>query len=175
MDKYELAQYNHENIQELIRFIDQKAGAVLVIYGFIITAYIEFAKELKLINPFELTGIKMLISVLTFFSSVGLIALLIFQIYIILFEIIRAKKAKNYTQEESSVLYFDHISKMSKESFITLYKELPVNKPEEELLAQVYECSCIMSSKSEKLNSSIDYLFISIISLLVFIFFTTLL
>ncbi|EWG08637.1 MULTISPECIES: hypothetical protein [Cytobacillus] len=175
MDKYQLAQYNHQNIQELIRFIDQKAGAILVIYGFIITAYIEFAKDLKFINPFELNGFKVFISLLTFLSSASLISLLIYQIYIILFEIIRAKKAENYTQEESSVLYFDHISKISKESFITLYKDLPINKSDEELLAQVYECSCIMSSKSEKLNSAIIYLFISILCLLFFIFLTTLL
>ncbi|OOE01326.1 hypothetical protein BO219_11480 [Anoxybacillus kestanbolensis] len=172
LNKYELAQYNHSNIQELIRFIDQKAGAILVIHGFILTAFIEFAKKLEFVNPFEEKNI--LLSLATFVCGVLTLSLLIYQIYVILFEIIKPKKAKHYTQEESSVLYFEHISKLSKSDFITLYHSLPDDRVHEELLAQVYECSCIMSSKSEKLNHVIKYLFVTLMFLLVFIFLTKL-
>ncbi|ESS66027.1 hypothetical protein MGMO_216c00020 [Methyloglobulus morosus KoM1] len=46
MEKQNFALESIKNIQELIRFIDQKSGAVLLVSGLIMTAFLEFSKEL---------------------------------------------------------------------------------------------------------------------------------
>lgn len=175
MDKKELLQYNHSNIQELIRFIDQKAGALLVIYGFLFTATVEFAKKLKFINPFSLKGfLDSFISISLLVVGTALISLLIYQVYIVLFGVIKPRIAQNYTQEERSIIYFDHISKRSKQEYIDHFNKISDDKfhetIEKEMLEQIYEISCIMSQKSEKFNSVLGHLFLSIFLLLVFIF-----
>lgn len=179
MNKHELLQFNHSNIQDLIKFIDQKAGALLIIYGFLFTATIEFAKDLEFINPFMLNEpIKSLFSIITFISGLAIIILLIYQIYIVLFEIIKPRGAKNYTQEEQSIIYFDHISKRSKTEFLSYFNQISDDDfgeiIEKELIQQVYEISCIMKSKSEKFNEVLKFLFISVFLLLTFILFSRL-
>lgn len=176
MDKNELLQFNHTNIQELIRFIDQKAGALLVIYGFLLTATIEFAKDLKFINPFALNNFfKSLISISTLIVGLFLIGLLIFQVFIILFEVIKPRTASNYTQDEKSVIYFKHISQQTKQEFNDRFKEISNEDIQKEMIEQVYEIACIMSQKSEKFNSLLKWLFTSIFLLLFYIFLTNLL
>lgn len=171
MDKDELMLYNHTNIQELIRFIDQKAGALLVIYGFIFTATIEFAKDLKFIDPFLLkNGWDTFQSILLFANGLFLLAILIYQVYFILFEVIKPRHAENYTQDEVSVLYFKHISKGSKEEFVSKYENISDSDIKIEMLKQIYEISRIMSQKSENFNSILKYLFGTLFSLLLFIY-----
>jgi Family of unknown function (DUF5706) len=171
MDKDELMIHNHTNIQELIRFVDQKAGALLVIYGFILTATVEFAKDLEFINPLSLkSGWESFLSVALFAIGFLLLALLIFQVYFVLFEIVKPRSAKNYTQEESSVLYFNHISKSSKDEFINLYFDITSDEIKKQMLIQIYEVSCIMSKKSENFNYILKFLFATVLCLLVFIY-----
>lgn len=171
MDKDEIMLHNHTNIQELIRFIDQKAGALLVIYGIILTATIEFAKDLKFIDPFALKkGWDTFQSILLFADGLSLLAILIYQIYFILFEVIKPRQAKNYTQDETSVLYFSHISKWSKDHFITQFDNISEVDIKKEMLKQTYEISCILSLKSENFNSILKYLFATIFLLLLFIY-----
>lgn len=171
MDKKELILHSHSDIQELIRFIDQKAGALLIIYGFIFTATIEFAKDLKLINPFALENVwDTFLSILLFLVSLLLLALLIFQIYFTLFKIIKPRRANNYTQEEVSVLYFGHTSKCSKEQFITNFRSISNVDIEKQMLEQIHEISCILSQKSENFNFILKYLFGTIFCLLLFIY-----
>lgn len=176
MDKNDLLQFNHSNIQELIRFIDQKAGALLVIYVFLFTATIEFAKDLKFVNPFAFESLpEIFSSSIVLLLGLGIIALLMYQVYVVLFEVIKPRNAKSYTQEEQSIVYFEHISKRTKEDFINHFEQIPENTINEviqkEMTQQVYEISCIMSQKSEKFNSVLKYLFISTFLLLAFIFF----
>lgn len=175
MDKNDLLQFNHSNIQELIRFMDQKAGALLVIYGFLFTATIEYAKKLSFINPLQLNnGFLTTLSIAEFVIGLLLTFLLIQQIYIVLFRIIKPRNAKNYTPEELSIVYFDHISQMNKSEYINHIEELPEDNLkiliQNELASQVHEISCIMSQKSKNFNSVLRYLFISIFLLLLFIF-----
>ncbi|MCP8615240.1 hypothetical protein [Salirhabdus salicampi] len=175
MDKNDLLQFNHSNIQELIRFIDQKAGALLVIYGFLFTATIEYAKKLSFINPFNLNnGFITTLSIVELVTGLLLIYLLIYQIYIVLFRIIKPRHASNYTQEELSIIYFDHISKQNKFEYINHIEQLPEDNLktfiQRELATQIHEISSIMSQKSKNLNSLLNYLFFSIFLLLFFIF-----
>ncbi|MEH7490844.1 hypothetical protein [Neobacillus niacini] len=171
MIKDEMMLHHHTDIQELIRFIDQKAGALLVIYGFIFTATIEFAKDLKFIDPFALkTGWDTIQSILLFALGFFLLATLIYQVYFVLFEVIKPRHAKKYTQEEVSVVYFEHTAKRSKEDFVTHYDTISEVEIRKEFLCQIYEISCILSQKSKKFNSILKYLFTTIIVLLIFIY-----
>jgi hypothetical protein len=171
MDKDELLIHNHTNIQELIRFIDQKAGALLVIYGFILTVSVELAKDLVFIDPLKLKTVWDTVqSILLFAVGFSLLALLIYQVYFVLFEIIKPRMAKKYTQEEFSVLYFDHISQKNKDEFVNLYENISTVDIKKEMLIQIYEISCIMSQKSEKFNSILKFLFWTIFLLLLFIY-----
>lgn len=176
MDKYQMLQYNHSNIQELIRFMDQKAGALLVIYGFILTILIETTKNLKLVNPFEFNSFsKGIISSSTFILGAWLLILLLYQIYVVLFQIIKPRSAKNYSPDEITTNYFKHISLLKKEKFIESYSNISSEKAEKELLDQVYEIACILNEKSEKFNCVLKLLYQSILILLAFIFLTKIL
>ncbi len=173
MDKNELLFHNHTNIQELIRFIDQKAAALLVVYGFIFTATVEFSKDLKFVNPFTFkSGWETFQSSILLAIGLLLLILLIYQVYFVLFRIIRPRAANNYNQEEASVLYFDHISKKEKQVFVTSYVNLSEADLQKEMLEQIYEISCILSRKSEKFNWVLKFLFATIIVLLLFIYFS---
>jgi hypothetical protein len=170
MDKATFALEDFKNIQELIRFIDQKAGAVLVIYGFLITAFIEFAKNLIFINPFSLSTSKAItFSIITFLSGAILILILIYQIYYILFKIIEPKVASNYCKGEQCLYYFEHISNMKKSKFMDDIMQLSEDEMLQELSGQVFEVSKIMSKKREDFCKVIRFLYVSIIILLVFI------
>ena len=179
MTKNEILQFNHSNIQELIRFIDQKSGALLIIYGFLFSATVEFAKKLFFVNPFELSSIiSTSLSLMTLITGLFLILLLIYQIYVVLFKVIKPRQAQKYTHEENSILYYQHISMQEKNEYIRHINNLDDEDFEitiqEELSAQVYEISCIMKEKSRHFNSVLKYLFISIFLLLFFIFFSSL-
>jgi Family of unknown function (DUF5706) len=170
MNKFELAQYNHANIQELIRFIDQKSAALLVIVGFILSAFVEFAKDLKFVNPFELSLNQSIYSILTLILGIVFITILLYQIYIVLFEIIRPRKAKNYTQEIMSTMYFEHISNQTKSDFVSAFKKLSDEDTHQELIEQIYECSCILNEKSIRFNEVLNYFYLLVFILLSFIF-----
>ncbi|MGE7811257.1 Pycsar system effector family protein [Lysinibacillus capsici] len=173
MEKSEVILHSHSDIQELIRFIDQKAGALLIIYGFILTATIEVSKDLKFVNPFLLDQFSdTFLSILLLVVGFILLTSLIIQIHFTLFSIIKPRKAKNYTQDEVSVLYFGHTSKRKKNDFVNNFTEISIEDIEKQMLEQIYEISCILSEKSENFNSILKYLYGTIFCLLLFIYLT---
>jgi len=176
MDKVIFALENFKNIQELIKFIDQKAGAILVLYGFIIAAFIEFTNRLFLVNPFEIGDYKKsLISIMTFVSGLALVLILLYQLYSILFDIIKPRLAKNYSKNEYSLFYFEHIAHIDKKVIIADYENITEERMLAEVIGQVYEVSKIMKKKVKKLAQIVKFFFLSIILLLIFIFFSSLL
>lgn len=175
MDKTSFALEDFKNIQELIRFVDQKAGAVLVIYIFILTTFIGIATQLNFINPFKLpNATSMIFSCLTFLSGVAIVGLMIFQIYYIIFEVIKPKKAKNYCESENCLFYFDHISNIKKSDFMKKFKDIHEQDLLDEVTSQIYEVANILSVKSEKFNIVLRYLFASLGTLLAYTLFSKL-
>lgn len=172
MDRCEFAIESFKNVQELIRFIDQKAGAVLVIYGFILTAFIDFAKKLDFVNPFDAEGFFSIVhSILTFVFGLCLTSILMYQMYILIIEILRPRLAMNYSVDKKSIYYFEHIASMQKQSYISTFQQLEnENELTAEVLEQVYEVSKIMKTKAEKLSRVMNCLYFSIVLLLIFIF-----
>lgn len=169
MDRLTFAIESFKNTQELIRFIDQKAGAVLVIYGFILTVFVDFAKKLQFVNPFELKGcIPMLHSIATLLIGSFLAGMLLYKIYILVAKILRPRLAGNYDPEKMSIYYFEHISQ-DKSAYMQTFHQIEDNKLVDEVLEQVYEVSKIMTQKSERLCHVMTSLFSTVVALLVFI------
>ncbi len=75
MDKINYALESFKNIQDLIKFADQKAGAILVVIGLIFTAFVQYLSNLtsSLTNP-------TFIGVLTFIAGIRTILCLSFAI-----------------------------------------------------------------------------------------------
>ncbi|GAB5424210.1 MAG: hypothetical protein Crog4KO_13570 [Crocinitomicaceae bacterium] len=165
MKKEEFALESFKNIQELIRFIDQKSGAVLVIAGLAFTGYIEFVDELQFV-PIDEAGF---LGVTCFLSGLCTVLCLIAVIWISIFKVLKPRLAKNYSAGEHSLFYFEHLSKLGKASTLAEYGSLTDDKMLKQLIDQQFEISQIMEKKTENLGLSFNFLFASIIALVVFV------
>lgn len=135
MNKIGFSLEDFKNIQELIRFTDQKAGAILVAYGFILTIFIECSKNLTILNPLKLTGfITIFCSIGTFISGLILIANMAYQMYFIITQILKPRLCSNYLTDKLSLFYFDHISKMTNEEFQERFRNLTEGEILDEVL-----------------------------------------
>lgn len=168
MDKTTFALEDFKNIQDLIKFMDQKAGFVLVIYGFIVTAFIEVAKNITLTNPFMLKSHEMIYTLISFITGFALVCILIYQVYFIIFNVIGPKVASNYCEGEQCLFYFEHIAKMKKPRFKTEFQKLTEDNILNEILGQVYEVSIILNKKRENFCIVTKFLYGSIIILIIF-------
>lgn len=74
---------NFKNIQELIKFADQKASGLLVVYGFLITIYINFLENTKFIGLQEASIKNWGVLIL----GLGFCITMIVQIYYVVFKI----------------------------------------------------------------------------------------
>lgn len=165
MEKVDFALESFKNVQELIRFIDQKSGAVLVIAGLAFTSYIEFAKELKLVPINEVC----FLGALCFLSGLAAFFCLIGVTWISIFRVLKPRLAKNYSEDEHSLFYFEHLSKLGKENTLKEYQNLNPTSMIKYIVDQQYEVSRILEKKTEYLGKSFNFLFVSIISLAIFI------
>mgnify|MGYP001286582983 FL=1 len=163
MDKISYALESFKNIQDLIKFADQKAGAILVMIGLIFTAFVQFLGNLS----FTLTNLTF-IGVLTFIAGIGTIACLSLVIYYSIFRILKPRVAKTYKEGELSTFYFKHISKESKNihtKFETITEEIMLK----DILDQKIEVSNILNEKIQNLSLSFVWLFFSLIFSMIFI------
>lgn len=168
MEKHIYLLENFRNIQELIRFIDQKTNFILVIYGIIMGFFVNISKELELINPFNVyLGIKLGISISLFLLGNFILIEAFYQIYIILFKILKPRKL-NQNRGDKCLFYYGDIAGMEKENFVEKIK----NAEEEEKLIhlkhQIYEISKIMKKKNDALAIVIDRLYILILMILIY-------
>lgn len=171
MEKENFAIESFKNIQQLIVFVHHKAGALLVIYGFILTAFINFTKDIRIINPFDaIDTFSVVARILAFLNGSILIALLLYEIYFIIFKIIKPQMAKHYTKNEYSLFYFEHTSNMTREKYLEEFKNMPNENILDQILQQVYEVSIILNDKTIQLSQCMKYLYVCIVLLLTFIF-----
>lgn len=170
MDKLQFAIEDFKNIQELIKFVDQKSGVLLVVYGFLLTTFVEITKNLTFINPFKLTSIlSKILSIFCFLGGSSFIIVSVIQIYIILFKIIQPKSASNYNNCDVCLYYFDHIATQTKQTFITRFGTLTdINKMTKEVLSQIYEVSKILKNKQKYFCICTKLLFASIITIIIY-------
>lgn len=163
MDKINYALESFKNIQDLIKFADQKAGAVLIIVGLIFTSFVQYMKGLT----FSLESITVL-GTLAFLSGVASIFCLTMVLYYSIFKILKPRFAKSYKNGELSTFYFAHINIESKELH-EIYNSLKDEKMLKDIIDQQIEVSNILNEKNSFLSKSFIWLFISLFTSLIFI------
>jgi hypothetical protein len=166
MNKYEYSFENYKCIQELIRFADQKAGAILVIYGFLLTMFFEVNKYNYILNPF-LYGVKMV-----FIYAIGtvFIFLMLLQMYFIIFKIIfPGKSTVNTIIGINNCLYYEYIASISQKKFIEKIKSQTDSEILYDMSVQLHETSKILKRKMDNIRIALIFLFIAIIFFVAYI------
>lgn len=169
MDKIQFSLESFRNIQELIRFIDQKAGAVFVIAGLIFTGFFDFSKELSFIDIKNWT----FLSLATFITGTSTVILLICVFYISIFKVLKPSLAKNYSLKEYSLFYYEHLVSLGKENIEKKYGDLTKTDMLKYINDQQFEVSKILNKKTKSLATSFVLLFVAIISFGFFILAST--
>jgi len=165
MDKITFALESFKNIQDLIKFVDQKSGAILVVTGLIFTGFVQFINGLIFTGPDNIT----FFSVIAFLSGLSTFVSLIFVVCLNIFGVLKPRKAKDYQIDESSLFYYDHIFKTGKDQIHAKYSDLNEERMLKDILHQQYEISGILINKTTNLNTSLFWLFASVVSVSVFI------
>lgn len=168
MEKTEFALESFKNIQELIKFVEQKSGAVLIITGFIFTGYIEYLKNLEF-TSFSSTSI---FGIIVFISSITTLISLILVIHKSIFKVLKPRLAKNYRENEFSLIYYEHLCCQERDEIYNKYKNLTEKKILKDIIGQQHEVSKILSEKTLELGKSFNYLFVSMFSVIIFIIST---
>lgn len=166
MDKLAFAIESFKNIQDLIKFADQKAGAVLILTGLILSEYIQFLGTLTFCGLNHLT----FLGILTFISSIIIFLCLLFVLYMTIFNVLKPKTAKHYQKEELSLFYYEHISRAGKDRINNEYEKIDKNIMLKNIIDQQYEISVILKRKTIALEKIFNWLFTTIISVIIFIF-----
>lgn len=166
MDKIAYSIESFKNIQDLIKFADQKASAVLVLTGLILTEYIQFLGGLKLCDLEHIYFFR----VLTFIVSVTTFTSLLFVVYKTIFDVPKPKTANHYDKEELSLFYYEHIYHAGKNKISDEYENINENIMLKNIIDQQHEISAILKRKTIALDKIFNWLFVSIISVIIFIF-----
>lgn len=163
MDKELYLLENYKNIQDQIKFIDQKTSFVTVFYIFLLTSFKDTSEILVFkVNP-NIIEFNLFIIGVIFLFHIG------WQLYLILFKIIKPRTAKNYKIHRKSTFYYEHIGQMNQNDFKSniLNSNLDEKK---EITNQIYEVSNILMRKTLYFKKAIDHLYISIVLAVLFNF-----
>jgi len=166
MDRIAYSIESFKNIQDLIKFADQKAGAVLVLTGLILSEYIQFLGGLKLSGFEHIT----FLGVLTFITSCITFSSLLIVLFMTIFDVLKPKIAKHYDKEELSLFYYEHICHAGKNKVATEYENIDEKIMLKNIIDQQHEISVILKRKTFALSIIFNWLFVSIVSVILFIF-----
>jgi hypothetical protein len=166
MGKYEIDSF--KNIQELIRFSDQKAGVMLVVQGVFMTLFFRsFGPSLEVLSlvgkvdrSTYMTYTVAVISILFVVSGA-----LVF--WLCLHCVIRPKLAGEDVKCPGPLFYFETISRMSPRNFERNYNKLNEEEVESQILEQTHIIAERMTEKTGKLNHAADCLLFSILCFVV--------
>lgn len=163
MDKINYALESFKNIQDLIKFADQKAGAVLIVVGLIFTAFVQNIEKLTFS-----TDNATVIGTITFLSGLVTLVCVVVVLYYSVFKILKPRFAKNYQEGELSTFYFEHINKDNK-ALHEKYENLSGEGMLKDIIDQQIEVSNILNEKNENLAKSFIWLFAAFFASMVFI------
>jgi hypothetical protein len=166
MDKLDFALESFKNHQDLIKFMDQKSGVVLVVCGLILSAFIEFSKNLVFVH-----ASLSLTQVVVFLLGLSTISLLGFTIYIAV-DVLRPRLAQGYVSGDLSLFYFKHLASVDKNRIYNEFLSANRTHSLKILTDQVYELSRILDKKMTAVHNSMNFLLWCIGSLLLFIMFS---
>jgi hypothetical protein len=156
MNKIAYAIENFKNMQELIRFADQKASAIVVVYGFIISITYETSKSLTLYIP-NISTVSTL-GTAAFVVGLVLTCMVTHQIYILFQTILKPKLAMNYNRNDSCLYYFEHVAAQNKSEVMSCFVELDERAMLSDVASQIYEVSNTLVKKMEMVSKAIDCL-----------------
>jgi len=160
MDRVEYLKASFLNIQELIRFTDQKVASALVVSGIEIGIFYEISKRMVI----SIASI----SVLPIISAILGAAFVVTMILILctsIFGVLRPRTAKHYKGSEYSTFYFEHIARCDKATLKAATRDLDNETQEAELADQLYEVSKILDKKNRSCSRVLALLFASILIL----------
>lgn len=161
METREYLLENFKNIQDQIKFIDQKAASIIVFYAFLMNTFKKLIENLVFkSNPKNIEISLFIIGGIFTFHILS-------QIYFILFKIIRPRKAIHYNGNQRSTFYYGHIKDLDKNDFKGRILNPTLNK-KKEVAEQIYEIAKILDKKTNYLNRIMPHLFVSIILIILF-------
>lgn len=156
MPRLTFALENLKNIQEMIRFADTKAGAILVVYGFIISLYVEIGKSLSLcfknISIFSSTA---------FIFGFAAGAIILHQVISIILNIVRPRLATDYNSEDRCLYYFDHIARCTKVDIVESIQNIDEKSMVNDIATQIHENAKILNHKLKAVKSATNRLIVS--------------
>jgi hypothetical protein len=165
MDKYAFTLESYKNIQELIRFTDQKSGGVIVVAGLELTVFLNFIDKLGFNKDYT-----SLASVAVFLFGIITAILLAITIYISIFKVVRPRLANQYNAYEISLFYFNHLaSAKNKTVMFNQFNNVTNDSILRNLTDQIFEVSKIMTAKTNGLYYSMTTLLYSMLTLSLFI------
>jgi len=163
MDRIEYIKASFDNIQELIRFTDQKIGSVLVVYGIEITIFYELSK----VATFSLGNVSLIAVFAMIFGALFVISMLVI-LYISILGILRPRSARHYNNDQYSTHYFEHIALSSKEMLTKHIGKLTDKVQIQELSEQLFEVARILHEKNSRCSRVMVLLFCNIIFLVAY-------
>lgn len=161
--EYLISSFN--NIQELIKFTDQKIAGVLIVCGIQISIFYEVSNNLHIkINNLSFCSCFM------FFVGFIFIILILVIMYKSIINVLKPRFATSKTEEKYSLYYFEDIALKSKKDLFTNVNNLSPEKQIYEVSEQIYEIAVILNRKNRESRTIMNLLYGSIIILVLFIF-----
>ena len=99
------------------------------------------------------------------------LATTIFVIFFTMLAVIKPRFEKNYKHEESSLIYFEHIARMTKDEFLNCWNKLDESQNSLELhyAEQIHVVSKILKKKLERTDLAIVVFCVSLCSFFIFL------
>lgn len=165
MKKADYLLENLKNIQDIVKFADQKATAILIVCGLLLTIFTEIAKKSEI--TFEYAS-QTFWSISMFLSGFIFIILIVIILYICVVHVLRPKFAKHYNVNDYSTFYYKHIADKELSYFKKKISSLDNEKIIDDLTCQVYEISSLLKTKNRQCAKLMYILFSSLLVLLYF-------
>ena len=176
MKKLEYTLANFKNVQDLIKYQDQKTAAILVIVSILISVFLEISKGLEIIEPERLLSTTLTFwNIGCFITGFVFIALAVYIFYICIFQVLKPKFIKKYDDSKNSTFYFGHIADSKLNDFRARISTIKEEEMLNDVTGQLFEVSNILQNKASRCSKAMSYLFCCIVTLILYLFTTIML
>ncbi len=170
MDSVEYLRASFTNIQELIRFTDQKVASALIVSGIEIGIFYELSKDMAI----SIANASIL-PIVSAILGAAFVVTMVVMLCTSIFGVLRPRTAKHYKGNEYSTFYYEHIARFDKATLETAIQKLDGETQEAELAGQLYEVAKILDKKNRNCSRVLALLFASILILGAYVLFLSLL
>jgi len=164
MKKIDYLVSSFHNMQELIKFSDQKVTAILVVCSLEVTVFINIAEKYQIgLSNIRFWGILLFVVGIIFICMIGLI------IYLGIYKVLKPRFAKDYKKGTYSCYYFEHIALNSKEMLREQVEEITEDSQINELTDQIYEIARILHNKNKYCSVLMNLVFWSTLVFMIYL------